>query len=147
MVFPMDVEQLIKGLGGEIIILDKLVKTVEQASKATGMPPSNIIKSLVFISDKGPVLVIVPGDRKVDTYKLERIVGKCRLAKPYEVKEVTGFSVGGMPPVGVPLRTIVDKSLLDKKDVIGGGGDIYKLCRINIHRIIEYQKAEIIDIT
>ena len=138
---------MIKSLGGEIIVLKELVKTVEQASRATGMPPSSIIKSLVFISESGPVLVIVPGDRKVSIAKLASIVGKCRLARPNEVKEITGFNVGGMPPVGVSLRTIVDKSLLDKQDVIGGGGDIYKLCRLNIQSIIKYQNAEIHDVT
>lgn len=143
----MDVEKLIKSLGGEIIILDKLVKTVGQASRATGMPPSNIIKSLVFITESGPVLVIVPGDKKVNISKLEGIVGKSRLAKPHEVKKFTGFDVGGMPPVGVPLKTLVDESLLNKQYVIGGGGDIYKLCKISINSIINYQKAEIHDIT
>ena len=143
----MDIEGIIRSLGGELIILDKLVKTVEQAAKATGSKPEDIIKSLVFISEKEPVLVIVPGHKKVNLSKLESIVGRCRLAKPSEVERLTGFTVGGMPPVGVPLRTIVDKSLLSKDVVIGGGGDINKLCRIGVDKIIEYQKAEVFDVT
>lgn len=143
----MDVESIIRNLGGEIIILNELVKTVEQAAKATGSKPENIIKSLVFIGEKEPVLVIVPGHKKVDLSKLKSIVGRCRLARPDEVERLTGFTVGGMPPVGVPLRTIVDKSLLDKDVVIGGGGDINKLCRIDVKKIIEYQKAEVYEVT
>ncbi len=143
---PADIERLIESLGGEIIRLDKLVKTVKQASEATGADPSDIIKSLVFIGDE-PVLVIVPGDKKVDINKLSKIVGECRLANPKEAKMATGFDVGGMPPVGVPIKTIVDKSLLEKDYVIGGGGDIKKLCRISVKSIIDYQGAVVADVT
>lgn len=143
----MDIEKLISDLGGEIITLDREVKTVRQAAEATGVSPSDIIKSLVFMTHGGPVLVIVPGDKRVDIDKLMHIVGECRLAKPGEARDATGFDVGGMPPVGVSVKTIVDRSLLDKKFVIGGGGSINKLCRISSDKIIEYQEAITADIT
>ncbi|MCD6247148.1 MAG: hypothetical protein J7J87_01800 [Candidatus Diapherotrites archaeon] len=61
-----NLEELIRKLGGKIIDAGKPVKTVEQAVKATGSEPKQIIKSLLFISEEEPVLVIVDGESKVD---------------------------------------------------------------------------------
>mgnify|MGYP000117780959 CR=1 FL=1 len=66
----VNLEELIKKLGGEIINVGKPVKTVERAVKATGSKPEQIIKSLLFISEKeGSILVIVDGKSKVDLNK------------------------------------------------------------------------------
>jgi len=142
-----NLEELIRKLGGEIINVGKPVKTVEQAVKATGSRPEQIIKSLLFISEKeGPILVIVDGKSKVDLNKLERMFGKVRLATPEEVKQITGFEVGAVPPVGVEVKTIVDPKVLENEFVIGGGGRIDRLSKLNPEKIVEYQKAEVVDV-
>ena len=143
----VNLEELIRELGGEIINVGKPVKIVEQAVKATGSRPEQIIKSLLFISEKeGPILVIVDGKSKVDLNKLERMFGKVRLATPEEVKQITGFEVGAVPPVGVGVMTVVDPKVLENKFVIGGGGRIDRLSKLNPERIVEYQKAIIVDV-
>lgn len=140
-------EELIGKLGGEIINAGKPVKTVEQAVKATGSRPEQIIKSLLFISEKeGPILVIVDGESKVDLNKLEKMFGKVRLATPEEVKQITGFEVGALPPVGIKVKTIVDRKVLENEFVIGGGGRIDRLSKLNPRKIVEYQKAIIVDV-
>ncbi len=142
-----NLEEVIRKLGGEIINVGKPVKTVEQAVKATGSRPRQIIKSLLFISEKeGPILVIVDGESKVDLNKLAKIFGKVRLATPEEVKQITGFEVGAVPPVGVKVKTIVDPKVLENKFVIGGGGRIDRLSKLNPEKIVEYQKAIIVDV-
>ena len=68
------------------------------------------MKSLVFVDASGPVLVLCAGDRRVDT----ALVGDdVRRATPDEVREATGFAIGGVPPLGhdAPVRTVVDESL------------------------------------
>jgi len=143
----VNLEELIRKLGGEIINVGKPVKTVEQAVKATGSRPEQIIKSLLFISEKeGPILVIVDGKSKVDLNKLERMFGKVRLATPEEVRQITGFEVGAVPPVGVEVKTIVDPKVLENEFVIGGGGSIDKLSKLNPEKIVECQKAEVVDV-
>lgn len=139
-------EELIKKLNGEIINVGKSVKTVEQAVNATGLTPKQIIKSLLYISEKEPLLVIVDGESKVDLNKLTKLVGLVRLAKPKEVKEITGYDVGGVPPIGVKVRTIVDSKVLENDFIVGGGGSIDKLLKLEPKKIIEYQKAEVADI-
>ena len=139
--------ELIRRLGGEIIDVGRSVKTVEQAVKATGSIPRQIVKSLLFISEaKGPILVIVDGESKVDLDRLAKFFGSVRLAKPKEVKEITGYDVGGLPPVGIPVETIVDPKVLENEFVIGGGGSIDKLSKLSPRKIVEYQKARILDV-
>jgi prolyl-tRNA editing enzyme YbaK/EbsC (Cys-tRNA(Pro) deacylase) len=142
-----NLEDLIKKLDGEIINVGKNVKTVEQAAKAIGINPKQIIKSLVFISNNEPLLVIVDGESKVDLNKLTKLYGLVKLATPKEVKSITGYDVGGVPPVGVKIKTIVDSKVLENEFVIGGGGGIDKLSKLNPKKIVEYQKAEVINIS
>jgi len=142
----MGLEEIVESLGGEIINVGKPVKTVTQAVKATKASPRQIIKSLVLISEKGPILAIVDGESKVSLEKIKQHFGEVRLATPEEVKEITGFEVGGVPPVGINIKTIVDPRVLENEFVIGGGGRIDKLCKLSPKKIVEYQKAEIIEI-
>jgi len=142
----MGLEEIVKSLGGEIINVGKPVKTVTQAVKATKASPRQIIKSLVLISEKGPILAIVDGESKVSLEKIKQHFGEVRLATPEEVKEITGFEVGGVSPVGIEIKTIVDPRVLENEFVIGGGGRIDKLCKLSPKKIVEYQKAEIIEI-
>jgi prolyl-tRNA editing enzyme YbaK/EbsC (Cys-tRNA(Pro) deacylase) len=139
-------EEIARELGAEILEIGRPVKTVEQAVRETGASASQVIKSLVIVSENGPLLVIVDGESKVSMKKLERLFGKCRFARPREVKELTGYEVGGVPPVGVPLRTVVDPKVLENEYVIGGGGTIDRLLKIEPQKIVEYQAAEIVDI-
>lgn len=143
-----DLKSLIESLGGEIIRLEQPVKTVKQAAKAVKTPYNRIIKSLVFITEKlGPVLVIVDGSSKVNLNKISSKFGKARLADPVEVRKYTGYNIGGVPPVGIPLQTLIDRLVLHNDYVYGGGGDEYKLCRIDPRKIKEYQNAEVLDIS
>lgn len=142
----MNVEKVIESLGGEMLNVGKPVKTVAQAAKATKASPKQIIKSLVLISEKGPMLAIVDGESKVSFEKIEQHFGKVRLATPEEVRKITGFEIGGVPPVGINIKTVIDPKVLENEFVIGGGGRIDKLCKIDPRKIIEYQRADVIEI-
>ncbi|RLF87528.1 hypothetical protein DRN82_07705 [Thermococci archaeon] len=142
----MGVEEVVESLGGVIINVGRPVRTVAQAVKATGVSPRQVIKSLVLISEKGPILAIVDGESRVSLEKVRQHFGGVRLATPEEVREITGFEVGGVPPVGINIKTIVDPRVLENEFVIGGGGRIDKLCKLNPRKIVEHQKAEIIEI-
>jgi prolyl-tRNA editing enzyme YbaK/EbsC (Cys-tRNA(Pro) deacylase) len=83
-------------------------RTAEEAAATAGCELGQIVKSLVFVDDAGPVLVLCAGDRRVDAAGL----GLHR-AKADQVREATGFAIGGVPPLGhpQPLRTLMDASL------------------------------------
>jgi len=98
------------GLDAEVQELPSSTRTAPEAAAAVGVGVGQIVKSLVFMAGEEPVLCLCAGDRRVDTDKLGAEV---RQARGEEVREATGFSIGGVPPLGHdrPLRTVVDASL------------------------------------
>ena len=89
------------GLDVDVQELDASTRTAEEAAAAAGCELGQIVKSLVFVDASGPVLVLCAGDRRVDT----ALVGEdVRRATPDEVREATGFAIGGVPPLGHELR-------------------------------------------
>jgi prolyl-tRNA editing enzyme YbaK/EbsC (Cys-tRNA(Pro) deacylase) len=98
------------GLEVEVHELAASTRTAADAAAAVGVEVGQIVKSLVFVDGAGPVLCLCAGDRRVDTTKLGPDV---RQATGDEVRETTGFAIGGVPPLGHdrPVRTVVDSSL------------------------------------
>jgi len=93
------------------------VKTAAAAAEAVGCTPAQIVKSLVFqrVTSGAPVLVVASGANRVSEAKLERLLGEpVRMGPPKFVREVTGYAIGGIPPLGhaQKLDTIVDAHLL-----------------------------------
>ena len=60
--------------------------------------------------------------------------------------KITGFKIGELPPIGIKVKTILDPKILENEFVIGGGGSIEKLSKLNPEKIVEYQKAIIVDV-
>ncbi len=135
-----DLKSLVEELGGRLIITAGEVKTVRQAAKELGVDEGQIIKTLVVITNDGPVLAILDGRSRLD---LSKVGEGARLASPKEVERYTGYRVGEVPPVGIPLRTLMDEGVLRWDRVYGGGGSIRRLVELDPRVIAEYQKAEI----
>lgn len=138
MVSKEEFERIIRGLGGELIETREEVITVKQAARELGVDESQIIKTLVVVTHNGPLLAILDGESRLN---LSELGG--RLATPEEVRELTGYEVGEVPPVGIPLRTLVDEKVLEKEVVYGGGGSKRRLVRLTPSAIVEYQRAEV----
>ena len=109
------------GLDVEVRELSDSTRTASEAAAAVGVEVGQIVKSLVFVDEQGPVLCLCAGDRRVDTAKLGPAV---RQARGDEVRNATGFSIGGVPPLGHdrPPRTVVDESLRRFDTVWCAGG-------------------------
>lgn len=101
--------------GTKVIETELSTKTAREAAAALGVEVGQIAKSLLFVADGRPVLVVASGDRRVNPDKLGRTVGADRvaLADPQTVAEVTGFPVGGVAPVGHlhPAQVLLDVSM------------------------------------
>lgn len=82
----------------ELREFDESTRSSVLAARALGCSVAQIAKSVVFVG-RGTAVVIISGDRKVDPEKLARATGEeMRIATPAEVKERTGFPIGGVPP-------------------------------------------------
>ncbi len=101
-------------------------RTAADAARSIGCEVGAIVKSLVFFADGRPVLVLTSGANRVDMDRVAAILGAAdvRRATADEVREATGFAVGGTPPFGhpEPVRTLIDRDLLDHLEVWSGAG-------------------------
>ena len=125
--------------------------TVLDAARALGVEPADIIKSVAFeAKDQTVVLVIAPGDRRIDANKVAQICGleRLKMASPARVLEVTGYPAGGVPPVGHPagLRVVMDVTLLERQTLIGGGGSERLLLRIRPAEVVRVTAAMVADV-
>ncbi len=101
-------------------------RTAQDAARAVGTSVAQIVKSLVFQADGRPVLVLASGANRVDLQKLAGLARAARVEKATAetIREITGFSIGGVPPVG-HLRSLpvyVDKALLAHPVVYAAAG-------------------------
>ncbi len=91
-------------------------RTAEDAARAVGCDVAQIVKSLVFMADGGAVLALTSGANRVDQAKIAGLCGTstARKATADEVREATGYAIGGTPPFGHPrpLRCFVDQDLM-----------------------------------
>lgn len=89
-------------------------RTAAEAAAAIGVQVGQIVKSLVFLRGEGPLLVLCAGDRHVDVDRLGLVP-----ARADRVRELTGFAIGGIPPLGHAraLPTLIDVSL-ERFDVV-----------------------------
>lgn len=109
-----------KGVALSITSFDQSTHTAEEAARAVGAELGQIVKSLVFIApaEDGrlePILCLVSGSNRVDLARLAAVTGEpdVRRATAREAHELTGFSIGGIPPIGHrgTLRAIMDPDL------------------------------------
>ncbi len=86
------------GVQFEIREFGESTKNSQLAAQALGCTVAEIAKSVVFVG-KSTAVVITSGDRRVDAVKLSKLAGEeMRVARPGEVRERTGFPIGGVPP-------------------------------------------------
>ncbi len=110
-------------------------RTAQEAADAVGAEVGQIVKSLVFVEADGPLLCLCAGDRRVDVAKLGEDV---RQARGSEVREATGFAIGGVPPLGhdLPVRTVVDESLRRFQTVWCAGGTPHAVFPVETEALI-----------
>ena len=149
----MALEKLLSdsGIDAELISLGKETTTAKMAAEALGVPIDVVVKTILFQAKNGSlVLIVAPGTGRIDTKKLSQVTGidGWRLAKPDVVLEVTGYPVGGTPPVGLKQKIcmIVDAKAAALPEAYAGGGRHDVMLRINLSDIIRINDAEVHDV-
>src|SRR5436309_10966649 len=112
------------GLDVELKTLDESTATVAEAAAAIGCDPGQIAKSIVFVMDGEPVVVVASGRHRIDFDKvcLALDCAEGRMATADEVRAATGFAVGGVPPIGHGLPVVFDSSLMDYDVIYAAAG-------------------------
>jgi prolyl-tRNA editing enzyme YbaK/EbsC (Cys-tRNA(Pro) deacylase) len=110
----------LRGVRLEVHELADTTHTAEDAARALGVGQAQIVKSLVFVAprDEGlpePIICLVAGTNRVSLALLTAVTGEAgvRRATAREARELTGFSIGGIPPIGHirPVRVVMDPDL------------------------------------
>jgi len=109
-----------KGVTLDVHLFAESTHTAEEAAATVGAELGQIVKSLVFVTPTGtgglePILCLVSGPNRVNLARLAAVTGASdiRRANADEAKELTGFSIGGIPPIGHgrPIRVVMDPDL------------------------------------
>jgi Cys-tRNA(Pro) deacylase len=140
-----------RGVCVEIQTFDASVHTALQAAQALATEVRNIVKSLVFESDGQPVLVLCSGDRRVDTARLATLCAaqQVRQASAERTRSVTGYSIGGVPPVAhaTPLPILMDQALLTCEVVYAAAGTARTLFAIAPQTLRDVSGARVVSVS
>lgn len=148
------VKQALAGAGLDPDLVRELpadTSTAKAAALAVGAPQGSIVKSLIFLADGAPLLVLVAGDQRADIKRLRAALGlskrRLRIAQPAEVVTHTGFEVGGVPPVGhkAPLRTLIDHTLSRFETVWAAAGTANAVFPIAYEQLVSITRGESMD--
>lgn len=149
---PLGVDHVRSVLAAEGIEVQELpadTSTAALAAQALNTTVPTIVKSLLFMADGEPLLVLASGDRRVDARSLARNLGarKVRMATPQECIDLAGHAVGGVPPVGHrrPMRALLDRHLLEHPVVYAAAGAGNAIFAVGPQRLMELTGAEITD--
>lgn len=134
--------------------LDTSTPTVSAAAAAIGASPHRIVKSLLFLADRQPLLVVAAGQGRIRYSLLARAAGvgrkQLRFATPAQALDITGYPVGAMPAFGhrYLLPTYVDDvSVPASGTVFMGGGGLSELMEVEVEDLLTVSSAQRVALT
>jgi Cys-tRNA(Pro) deacylase len=134
----------------EVILLKNSARTAQDAATALGCDVGAIVKSLLFKTEDNFILCLVPGDKRCSLIKLKKIKNKkeISMASPKEVKTQTGYTIGGVSPLGHLNKgeIFIDKSLDRFIDLFAAAGHPNCVFKINFSNIKKITNGRIEDI-
>ena len=129
----------------EIVILKNTARTANDAAYSLKCDVGAIVKSLLLKVENSFLICLVAGDKRCSLNKLKKILNKKNIcmANANEVKENTGFSIGGVSPVGhiKKLDVLIDKSLNRFKNVFAAAGHPNCIFKINYNELLKITKG------
>ena len=147
------VQQALKsaGFSNKVIEMEMTTRSAADAAGAVGCQVGQIAKSLVFQgqSTQRPVLVIASGANRVDEEKLASVLGESMaMARPEHVRALTGFAIGGVPPLGhqTPMETIIDADLMTHERIWAAAGTPRAMFSLTPDELLRMTDAEVKDI-
>ena len=153
--WPESVEQVAavlrgRGVDARLEEFSQGTPSAAAAARAIGCDASQIVKSLVFVCDMRPVLVLVPGDRRADAAKVAAAAaaGYARVARPEEVVAATGFEPGAVAPFPASnvSRVLLERRLLRHALVWIGAGSSRHMAGLSPLDLARVARAEVGDL-
>lgn len=140
------------GLDLQLVTFPQPTRTAQEAADAIGCDVSQIVKSLCFVAEGAPVMILVAGHNRLDEKKLAAYFGvshkKVKRANATQVKETTGYAIGGVAPFGHPITIpiLMDEELFIHDEVWAAAGTPYTVFPIEPAALAETTNGVILDI-
>jgi prolyl-tRNA editing enzyme YbaK/EbsC (Cys-tRNA(Pro) deacylase) len=139
-----------RGIDVEVREFPQGTRTAEDAAAAIGCGVAQIVKSLVFMADDEPVLVLTSGANRVHERTVREALGagRFRKADADEVREATGYAIGGTPPFGhrTHLRVLCDRELTAHEVVWAAAGSPSTVFALTPDELLEATGAEVVTV-
>ena len=146
------VEKFLKGFDQslEVIVLENSARTAKDAAIALGCDVGAIVKSLLFKTGDNFTLCLVAGDKRCSLNKLKKIKDEINIsmASPEDVKTQTGYTIGGVSPIGhlEKIEIIIDNSLKRFNELFAAAGHPNCVFKINFKDIQKITNGKVEDI-
>ena len=135
----------------KVQILEKTARTAKEAANVLNCEEGAIVKSLVFKTETEFLICLISGDKRCSLNKLKKVISKkdVSMASADDVKAQTGFTIGGVSPVGHinDLNIIIDKTLERFQIVYAAAGHPNSIFKIDISRLKDLTEGKFEDIT
>ena len=133
------------------VVLNSSARTAQEAAESLNTEVGSIVKSLLFKTEDGFVLCLVSGDKRCSLNKLKKIKNQkdISMANADQVKEVTGFTIGGVSPIGHlhKIEIYIDNELSRFKSIYAAAGHPNCIFKIDFDNLISITKGSIKNIT
>ena len=134
----------------EVLVLENSARTAQDAATALACDVGAIVKSLLFRTESTFILCLVAGDKRCSLNKLKKIKEKkdISMATPEDVKTQTGYTIGGVSPVGhlEYIEIIIDNSLERFNELFAAAGHPNCVFKINYNDIQKITNGKVEDI-
>ena len=131
--------------------LEKTARTANDAATALRCKVGAIVKSLLFRTQSSFFLCLVSGDKKCSLNKLKKILGEkdISMANADQVKEITGYTIGGVSPIGHinKVNILIDKNLDRFDKIFAAAGHPNCIFKINFEQLVKLTNGKIEEIT
>ena len=135
----------------KIQVLEQTARTANDAATALGCNVGAIVKSLLFKTGENFVLCLVSGDKRCSLNKLKKILNQkdVSMASPDDVKKVTGYTIGGVSPIGhlVKTKIYIDENLENFSSIFAAAGHPNAVFKIDFENLKALTLGEIKEIT
>jgi Cys-tRNA(Pro) deacylase len=135
----------------KVISLETSARTAAEAASSLKCEVGAIVKSLLFSADDKFILCLVSGDKKASLNKLKKNLNikNMEMAKAEDVKQITGYTIGGVSPVGhlKKVNIYIDKNLDRFKDLYAAAGHPNCVFKISFINLVQITNGSILDIT
>ncbi len=135
----------------KLTVLETTARTALDAANSLNTEVGSIVKSLLFRTENSFLLCLVAGDKRCSLNKLKKILNQkdVSMANADQVKEITGFTIGGVSPIGhlKKIKIYIDKSLTRFVNIYAAAGHPNCIFEVNFDILCKITDGEIKDIT